>query len=59
MLFRINETTKLERPVTTITDKAITKAPFNWTVTANAEQIPKTNTEIGLPLKMGFNNNSL
>ncbi len=52
--FLISDTTKLDSPVTTITDSAITKAPLSCTVTASEEQIPSTRTVIGLPLKIGF-----
>ena len=45
---RINEIIRLENPVTTITDSAITKAGFNFAVTASAEQIPSICTVIGL-----------
>ena len=38
-----------------ITESAITRAPWSCTVTASEEQIPRTRTVIGLPLKIGFN----
>jgi hypothetical protein len=42
-----------------ITERPITKAPLSCTVTASEEQIPRTRTEIGLPLRIGFKNVSL
>ena len=57
--FLIIETTKLDRPVTIITERPITKAPLSCTVTANEEHIPRIRTVTGLPLKIGFNNVSL
>jgi hypothetical protein len=47
---------KLENPVTIVTDKAITIADSNFTVTAKAEHIPNTKTVIGLVLKNGLVN---
>ena len=38
----------LEKPVTTITESAITKAGLSFAVTANAEQIPRICTVTGL-----------
>ena len=54
IVFLRSEQIRLERPVTMITERPITKAPFSCTVTASEEQIPRTRTEIGLPLKIGF-----
>ena len=42
MVFLRSEHTKLESPVTMITERPITNAPFNCTVTASEEQIPST-----------------
>jgi len=48
---------RFEKPVTMVTDKAITMAGFNWTVTARAEQIPNTCTVIGFSSFNGFVSN--
>lgn len=50
----MSEIMKLEKPVTIVTDNAITMAGSNLTVTANEEQIPKTKTVTGFDLKIGF-----
>jgi len=47
------EITTFENARTTITEIPITNAGFNFTVTANAEQIPNTNTVTGFPLLIG------
>ena len=46
--FLNNDTTTLATDKTKRTEKDITTAGFSWTVIANAEQIPKTCTVIGL-----------
>ena len=56
MVFLRSETTRLERPVTAMTESAITQAPLSSTVTAREEQIPRTSTVIGLPLNIGAKN---
>lgn len=48
---------KLEKPVTIVTDSAITKAGSSFVVTARAEHIPRTSTVIGFPLNRGSVNN--
>jgi len=40
--------------MTMVTDKAITRAGFIWTVMASAEQIPKTCTVIGFSWSRGL-----
>ena len=59
IVFLRSEQIRLERPVTIMTERPITNAPFSCTVTASEEQIPRTRTEIGLPLNIGFKNVSL
>ncbi len=54
MGFLGSERIRLEMPQTTITERAMTSAPFRVTVTAREEQIPRTSTVMGLPLKIGF-----
>ena len=54
IVFRSRERMRLEMPVTTMTERAMTSAPFRVTVTAREEQMPSTRTVIGFPLKMGF-----
>ena len=54
MEFLSKESIKLEKAVTMVTESAITRAPLSCTVTAKDEQIPSTNTVIGLFLKNGF-----
>jgi hypothetical protein len=45
--------TRFETAVTIVTDKAMTIAGLSFTVTARAEQIPRTWTVIGLLLPKG------
>ena len=45
---RINDMIRFEKAVTTVTDKAMTKAGFSLAVTASAEQMPNICTVIGL-----------
>lgn len=59
IIFRINEMTRLEKAVTTITASAITMEGFICTVTANAEQMPNTCTVIGLLSFSGSYNSRL
>ena len=54
MVLRSSEQTRLDSPVTAITDRAITSAPLSCTVTASDEQMPSTRTVIGLPFRIGF-----
>ena len=54
MVFLSSDRIRLEMPQTTITERAMTRAPFRVTVTAREEQIPRTSTVMGLPLKIGF-----
>ena len=42
------------KPVTRVTERAMTRAPLSSTVTAREEHIPRTRTVIGLPLRIGF-----
>ncbi|MPN55108.1 hypothetical protein SDC9_202787 [bioreactor metagenome] len=53
IVFLMSEMMKLEKPVTTVTDIAITIAGSSFTVTARAEQIPNTSTVTGFFLKIG------
>jgi hypothetical protein len=55
--FLINEITRFEKAVTTITESPITMAGFSLTVTASAEQIPKICTVTGFSRLKGFDNN--
>lgn len=50
---RRHEITKFANAVTTVTESAMTIAGFSFAVTANAEQIPKMSTVIGLDLRNG------
>ena len=54
IVFLIKETRKLEQPVTMVTERAMMQAGCNFAVTAKAEQIPSTNTVIGLAVNRGF-----
>ena len=51
--FRIAEIIKLEKAVTMVTERAITKAGFNCAVTAKEEQTPNICTKTGLSLLKG------
>lgn len=53
IVFLSSETIKLENPVTIVTESAITIAGSSLTVTASAEQIPRTSTVTGLLLNNG------
>ena len=53
MPLRNKEMMKLESAVTTVTEAPITKAGFNWAVTARHEQMPSTKTVTGLVFRRG------
>lgn len=55
----MREIEKLEHPVTTVTESAMTRVTFKLEVTASAEQMPSTCNAIGLFLKIGSINESL
>ena len=48
IVLRKSEIIRLAKAVTTVTEMAMTKAGCNFTVTANAEQMPNTCTVMGL-----------
>lgn len=54
ILLRISEIKKLENAVTKVKAMPITRAFLIEMVTANAEQMPKTCTAMGLFLKWGW-----
>ena len=58
ILFLIKETTKFDMVVTKTTATHITTVVDKLTVTANAEQIPRTCKAMGLLLNTGSNNTS-